>query len=238
MKKRWFASVFLMAWLITPGIVSPDESLGNLPPIGENAIRLFVVRHGEALSNVAHEAGMSAEELDHLTDLGKRQAEAVGRALAAQPVAAIFTSEAQRAYETMEVSGLAESKGLAIQKNAAFNKMALGNKEDGSGANFQWRIELWQKGSDPTPAGGESLSSAVERFVTTVKSLDYAYGKAVVITTHGEIIAGLAGSADALPSWKRWEKYQSALGSITVIDIEKNGPLVLRAFNIQPRVIE
>jgi len=68
--------------------------------------------------------------------------------------------------------------------------------------------------------------------------LNYAYGKAVVIVTHGDIVAGLAGSADAVPAWNRWEKYQAGHGSITVIDVEKDGPLVPRAFNIPPRVIE
>jgi len=238
MKPGWFVSTFLWVGLVLPGLGSADGTLTDLPPIGENTIRMIVVRHGEALSNVAHEPGMTEAQLDHLTDLGKRQAEAVGRALAGQPVVAIFTSEAQRAFETMEASGLAESKGLAIQKNAAFNKMAVGNKEDGSPADFDWRIELWKKGGDPKPAGGESLADAVQRVVTAVKGLNYAYGKAVVIVTHGDIVAGLAGSADAVPAWNRWEKYQAGHGSITVIDVEKDGPLVPRAFNIPPRVIE
>ena len=66
-----------------------------------------------------------------------------------------------------------------------------------------------------------------------MRQLKHAYGKSIVIVSHGDIIAGLVGTAKGIPVWDHWEKFNAATTSICVVDIRKEGPAILRAFNIK-----
>jgi probable phosphoglycerate mutase len=71
-------------------------------------MRLLLVRHGLP-ERVVAESGTADP---HLTELGRRQAERVVHALAADPVDAIYASTMNRAVETAQP--LAEARGLPV----------------------------------------------------------------------------------------------------------------------------
>ncbi len=214
------------------------ESIQNLPEIDENTMRIFFVRHAETMHNANPNMTHSQEGYYRITEKGEKQAKVIGEVLRNSPIVAAFTSETDRTLKTLELSGLAEAHNLEIKQDAAFNRPEAGLKKDGTPTNFRWRIEQWREGHDPRPENGESLSDAVQDTFEQLRHVEKGYGKAVVIVTHGDIIAGVAGSADGYPPWKRWSNFQSNTGSITVIDLEKDGPAALRAFNITPDINE
>jgi hypothetical protein len=78
-----------LAWfgLVVAGPASAQDALAGLPELQSGAVRVYLVRHGQALSNLEPTPRVSAAELDNLTPLGTKQSEAVGRALAGRGVA-------------------------------------------------------------------------------------------------------------------------------------------------------
>ena len=76
------------------------DPLAALPPPPEDGLRVYLVRHGQALSNLDPEPDLPPEQLDHLTELGQRQAEKAGAALRGRGIGAVLTSPASRARET------------------------------------------------------------------------------------------------------------------------------------------
>ena len=52
--------------------------LADLGPVPQDGLRVILLRHAQALSNLSPRPDLSPEELDHLTSLGREQAEAVG----------------------------------------------------------------------------------------------------------------------------------------------------------------
>jgi len=208
------------------------EEIAALPEIAPDAIRVFVIRHAETYHQV-QKLDPSSERYYAITPRGEKRSQAAGYALRKQPIAACYTSVTERTKRTLQLTQLASLNGVQAIAEKAFNRPAAGILENGSSSTFSWRIQQWNQGRDPQPQGGESLSQATRRGYTFMRQIQHAYGKAIVIVSHGDIIASLVGAADGVPVWQRWEKFNAETGSISVVDIYKNGPAVLRAFNIK-----
>jgi probable phosphoglycerate mutase len=65
-----------------------------------DAVRLYLIRHGESMSNVAAREGRLSEFDPPLTENGRKQAERVGERMARYGVDAVYASPLQRAYDT------------------------------------------------------------------------------------------------------------------------------------------
>lgn len=96
-------AVLLGCGLLTAQPARAGDAFTALPAMHSGALRVYLVRHGQALSNLDPAPDLPPDQLDHLTELGTRQAEAVGRALAGRGVSFVFTSPASRARETASV---------------------------------------------------------------------------------------------------------------------------------------
>lgn len=224
--------IFLIcAFLISiPGTTAGQ--LPDLPKIGKDEVRVFLVRHGQSFGNVPAAEIPAGQARDALTERGQEQAVDLARLLAGQPVAALISSETQRTAATL--APLAQQSGLPVSQSSAFNKMKLGQKPDGEPASWNWRVQQWQQDTDPRSLDGESLYDVGCRAFRAIQALENLAGQAVVISSHGDVIAAMCGSADNAPSWDRWPQYECVTGSVQVIDIELGGPATLRAFNIEP----
>lgn len=78
-----------------------------------NAVRLYLIRHGESASNAARREGKPADFDPPLTDVGWKQAERVGERLAREKVDAVYASPLQRAYNTG--NEVAKRLGLTVK---------------------------------------------------------------------------------------------------------------------------
>src|SRR5512136_313555 len=75
-------------------------------------MRFYFVRHGQSEANV--QRVISNRDLPHpLTELGRRQADALAQALADVPLAAIYSSPIIRAVQTAQI--VAASNGLPLE---------------------------------------------------------------------------------------------------------------------------
>ncbi|MDE3094965.1 MAG: histidine phosphatase family protein [Chloroflexota bacterium] len=73
-----------------------DVLLLNRP----DAVRLYLIRHGQSGGNAAREAGRTVEYDPPLTAVGEEQARRLGERMAQYGVDAIYSSPLQRAYHT------------------------------------------------------------------------------------------------------------------------------------------
>jgi len=135
--------------------------LADLGPVPRGGLRVILLRHAQALSNLSPRPDLSPEELDHLTPLGREQAEAVGRALAPLEIDELLSSPAQRAVETTEIVGAA--LGIEGRIEQGVRPLELGRARDGSPLSWQTRQAAWEAGRDPRPPAGESLSRRRDR---------------------------------------------------------------------------
>src|SRR5262245_16487825 len=155
-----------------------------LAPAPAGAMRVFLVRHGQAYSNLDPEPDLPPEKLDSLTDLGRKQSRAAARFLAGRGVAAILTSPAGRARETAQE--LREGLGLGgTTVEPRIRPLELGRTPDGAPLDWDQRIADWEAGRDPSPPGGESLEQLGQRVLELVRSLQPAQaGKSVALVAH------------------------------------------------------
>ena len=219
--------VLLGAALLTPAASLADDALRALPPLPSGALRVFLVRHGQALSNLEPVPGLPPDQLDHLTALGRQQAEGAGRALAGMGVSAVLTSPAARAHETAE--GIAAALRLpAPAAEPRLRPMDLGRSPDGRRLDWKTRAAEWEAGRDPRPAGGESMEGVGHRMAELVRALARSRrGRAIVMVTHGEVLAAYLGRIRGTPAPQRYPP-GLANGSITVVDVSPTGAETIR----------
>jgi broad specificity phosphatase PhoE len=204
---RRLAFVLLLGpvWLPAPAS-SDDDVLAALPPLPSGALRVYLVRHGQALSNLDPVPDRPPAELDHLTALGTRQAEAVGRALASRGVTSVLTSPASRARETAE--GIARALSLAAPA-------------------VETQLRPMER--------GESMERVGDRVDGLVHALARSRrGTSVVLVAHGEVLAAYLGHVQD-PSAPKRDPKGLATGSITVVDVAPTGAATIRLENHVPR---
>jgi broad specificity phosphatase PhoE len=200
------ALVLLLGATLLPAVAArADDALGGLPSLPSGAVRVFLVRHGQAFSNLDPAPSLPPAELDHLTPPGERQAEAAGRALVGHGVASVLTSPAGRARETAE--GL--SRGLGLAPPA---------------------VESRLRPKEP----GESVAVVGDRVDHLVRALARSRrGTGVVLVTHGEVLAAYLDRFRGAGAAPRDAK-GLATGSITVVDIAPTGRATVRLENHRP----
>ena len=210
------------------GAVSGPSAQGAAQSTEPIYSTVFVVRHGEAYQNVSHPPDMPKEKLDSLTPRGVEQARKTGAYLKDRNIAAVIASPTGRTRETARI--IAEGIGLkgSFSEDRAYAKMREGMTSEGRLADWSWREKQWREGRDPRPKGGESLADATRRAVQALKILIKKYpGKGLVIVTHSDICAGLAGHADGTPYPKRYEKHRISPASVIEIAVSPDGTWVL-----------
>ena len=107
------------------------------------SLRLVLVRHGETAWN--RERRYQGWRDTPLSATGRVQAEAAGRLLARQPLAAVWSSPLERARDT--AAAIAAPLGLLVREEAAFKEMRFGEWEgltrDEASAQFPSLYRAW-----------------------------------------------------------------------------------------------
>ena len=155
-----------------------------------HATRIIAIRHGETAWNV--DTRIQGHLDIPLNDTGLWQARQVAHALAGEPIAAVYTSDLQRAHATAQA--VATATGAPLTTDLGLRERSFGHFQ---GRNFaQIEAELpddarrWRKRDpDYTPNGGESLMSLRERIARTVTALAARHvGEQVVMVAHGGVL--------------------------------------------------
>ena len=154
------------------------------------ATRIVAVRHGETAWNV--DTRIQGHLDIPLNDTGLWQAERLGQALAGEAVAAIYTSDLQRAHATAQA--VARTTGAPLTPEPGLRERSFGHFQGRTFAEIQAELpeeaRLWRT-RDPhyTPKGGESLVTLRDRIERTVTALATQHpGEQIVVVAHGGVL--------------------------------------------------
>ena len=177
--------------------------------------RIIAIRHGETAWNVSTRI---QGQLDiGLNETGRWQAHRVALALAGEPIAALYSSDLLRAWDT--ALSIANATGLPVQTVEGLRERGFGVFE---GKTFQeieaqWPEQAlrWRK-REPAfePGGGESLLRFRERITQATQTLAAQHpGEQIVVVAHGGVMDVLyrAATRQEIQAPRTWD-----LGNATI----------------------
>lgn len=151
---------------------------------------IILVRHGQTTYNVEGKLPGQLPGI-HLTDEGRRQAQAAAVALSGVPLSAILASPLERAKETAEI--IARGWALPVRLDPRLKDTDIGawagktiaelNKDDP-----RWKAFV-EHPSAP-PEGVEGFASVQERVVAVVEDAlrDLSLGNFIVVVAHADVV--------------------------------------------------
>ncbi len=157
------------------------------------ATRIIAIRHGETAWNV--DTRIQGHLDIPLNDTGLWQARRLGAALADEPVAAIYTSDLQRARTTAQA--VADTTGAPLTLETGLRERGFGHFEGRTFGEIEAELpdeaRRWrQREPDYAPAGGESLTTLRTRIAHTVHRLAARHtGEQMVLVAHGGVLDAL-----------------------------------------------
>ena len=197
--------------------------------------RILLVRHGQSRGNAERRFG--GHSATPLSEFGRRQAEAAARALSAEGVTAIYSSDLQRAVETAEP--LARSTGLEIRQTAAFRERSVGlmeglTFEEAAEAHPEEYAALLRRDFEHVLAGGESYRQLLDRAAAELdRAVERHRGGTVAVFSHTGTICILAlhlmGALDAPHLKPVW--LSSSNCGVTRFTVEHGGLIRVKALN-------
>jgi probable phosphoglycerate mutase len=227
MRRRLGLALVLAASACGPAAPPPAQApAGEAPasaaPEASGTLAVYLVRHGQAFSNLEPAPKLPADQLDRLTALGREQAAETGRALAARRPVVLLTSPAGRARETAEEIRQA-ADGAEVRTEPRVRPLELGRSASGGELTWDERIAEWKAGRDPAPPGGESLAQLGERVLAAVREQRPRPGQgAVVVVAHSDVIGAFLALARGEPG-ARADPFSARNGSVSLVEIDAAG---------------
>jgi 2,3-bisphosphoglycerate-dependent phosphoglycerate mutase len=186
---------------------------------------LILVRHGESEWNASHQ--ITGQANIALTELGKEQARQVGRKLKNTDIDMAYSSELQRALETLSEVQSQRNQAIPYSKSAALNERDFGTftgrvkseilEEIGADA-YATILQSW----DIAAPEGESLEMVYERVVPYFESAilkELRSGKNILVVFHHHALRTLV-------------KYIEGLSNDELAHLKlKNADVIVYSFN-------
>jgi 2,3-bisphosphoglycerate-dependent phosphoglycerate mutase len=166
---------------------------------------LVLVRHGESQWNL--ENRFTGWEDVPLTETGRREAARAGELLRGMPFDRAYTSELQRAQETLSIILDAIGRSdLPIERDAALNERHYGelqglNKAETAKKFGDEQVHIWRRSFDVAPPGGESLKDTAARTLPYFERVivpRLAAGENVLVSAHGNSLRSIVMHLDKL----------------------------------------
>ncbi len=182
------------------------------------ATRIIAIRHGETAWNV--DTRIQGHLDIPLNDTGLWQAQQVGQALAGEPVAAVYTSDLQRARVTAQA--VADSTGALLVLEPGLRERSFGQLQGRTFAEIETQLpeeaRRWRQ-RDPhfEPEGGESLIVFRERITRITDQLVQRHpGELVVLVAHGGVLDVLyrAATGQELQAPRTWKITNAAINRL------------------------
>ena len=183
-------------------------------------MRLYLVRHGETESN---RQGLALGRADvPLNERGRWQAQRLGRALAGEPIAAVYSSPLSRALDTARPIAL--SRGLEVQVEPGLIEMDIGEAEGLTftevRSRFPGLLEAWVGAGGPSQAmpGGERLVDVQARAWETVQAIAARHPEeAACVVTHNFVILSILTTVLGI-DLANFRRLRHSVGAISVLD--------------------
>lgn len=164
------------------------------------SLRLFLIRHGEVLSN--REMRYVGSRDEPLAESGIRQADHLAAALAPLPVLSVYSSPLARARETG--SRVAAARDVPLLIEPRLREQSFGDWEGLTRAEVldrdRERLLDWEADLGTAPPGGESLVSVQERVLALVEELAREHrGEWIALVSHVGPVKALLCAALGVP---------------------------------------
>ena len=184
-------------------------------------MRLFLVRHGETESN---RRGLALGRDDvPLNEKGRSQAQRLGRALAREPLAAVYSSPLRRTLDTARA--VAAPHGLDVTIDERLIEMDIGEAEGLTfaevGSRFPGLMANWVGPSGPTHPmpGGERLLDVQQRAWPLLDDLAARHAEqTVAAVTHNFVILTLLARVLGL-DLAQFRRLRHSVAAISVLDV-------------------
>jgi isoleucyl-tRNA synthetase len=154
--------------------------------IGQRGNRFFLMRHGEAQSNLSDLIDCQPGSANNLTDKGRDQAAAAAETLRDKKIDLIVSSDLLRAKETAEIA----AKVLAIPAehlslDPRLREYNVGDKNGGKWADYDGSFKSKREKLHYAGPGGESVLDVKKRMGELLYELNGKYaGKNILIVSH------------------------------------------------------
>ncbi len=195
--------------------------------------RLFLVRHGETEWNAAQ---IFQGHLDSpLTPRGKEQAAQLARRLAAEKIAAVYSSDQGRSMQTAQA--VASILGLSVAPRKELREIDCG---EWTGESYQqvkarWPREYANWRSRPhlhRMPGGESVAQVLQRGLRLTEEIRQRHrGTAVCAVTHNTVVRALVCHLQGWPLSRLWEGARQPNCAINLIEFRGDRVVLLEIAN-------
>ncbi len=184
-------------------------------------MRLLLVRHGETESN---RLGLALGRADvPLNERGRWQAQRLAAALAAAPLAAVYSSPLSRARDTARP--IAAEHSLHVQVDEGLTEMDIGEAEGLTftevRSRFPGLLEAWVGAGGPSQAmpGGERLVDVQARAWETVQAIAARHPEeAACVVTHNFVILSILTTVLGI-DLANFRRLRHSVGAISVLDL-------------------
>jgi probable phosphoglycerate mutase len=183
-----------------------------------DATRIIAIRHGETAWNV--DTRLQGHLDIPLNDVGLWQAQQAARALADEPIDAIYSSDLQRAWLT--ASAIAQTTQAPLKAHQGLRERSFGVLEGHTFAELEVKdpeqAYRWRK-RDPdfAPEGGESLITLRERITSTTHEIAAQHvGGLIVLVAHGGVLDVLyrAATRQDIQAPRTWQLGNAAINRL------------------------
>ena len=192
-------------------------------------MHLFLVRHGETEHNRQNLA-LGREDVP-LNETGLRQAEALGRALSGERLAAVYASPLVRASRTAEA--IAKPYGLEVVIEDRLIEMDVGEMDSMRLADVREKfpefIERWlgPEGSNERMPGGERLVDVGARAGAALSAIVERHeGGRVCLVSHNFVILSLLTQLMGL-ELAGFRRLRHSVAAITRVEWRHGAPMVV-----------
>jgi probable phosphoglycerate mutase len=154
--------------------------------------RVILARHGESEYSVKGLMNGDPETAVRLTDVGREQARALGRALASTELDLCVTTEFGRTIETADVALAGRDVPRLVVRE--LNDVRVGDYEGKTLDEYR----VWAHAQSPTalpPGGDESRAATVERYVRGFRIVEVRPEDTILVVAHGLPIRYLLNAA-------------------------------------------
>lgn len=193
------------------------------------AFRLFVVRHG--ITDWARERRIAGWRDIPLSEAGRRQCEAVARALEGASPAAVWASPLERTRVSAEI--IAKPHHLGVALDAAFREMGFGQWEgltrEEAATRFPREWEVWRAAPERSQApDGESITAVAARVAEGLDELRAEHeGATAILVTHAIVSRLIVLAALGLGPARLWT-VDSTPGGISELEYREDWVTVHR----------
>lgn len=168
--------------------------------------KVYLVRHGESRGNL--DGRVQGQSESPLTERGRRQADAAGRALDDRGIDLVYCSDLSRAKDSADI--MAASLGLSVQVDPRLREVSFGSLEGKTWAELDTYYTAAEARGDGDwythrPPGGESRQDLTARVYDTLEDLVKRHeGKTLLVVSHGGFIGFFFRAVLGMPTTPRY----------------------------------